>query len=110
MKIKGRYTEVKSVDVEITDQELERVALNFLNTEYVFDILLRRLEEKLIVLNENTDLVKRDIINPRTKEWLRFYYVDDHKKEDVYKTIRPLTETEQNALNLLLTFKNYMVE
>lgn len=106
-KFTGSYTETKKVDVEVRHSDVVAYAYENFTDDEVLNIARNCLVRNFIFKDEELLSVKAapDFTN---NEWTKFWFVDYHKNEDVYETVRPFNDEEMLAFSIINDLKRQL--
>ena len=90
MKLKGAITEVKSVEVDVSLDEIYKAAFG-LSTDKLLNVIKNKVIKKM---KENKPELDNAQLKWNDKEWEVYDYYDYHHNDERYKTLRPLTPEE----------------
>ncbi|SOK59217.1 hypothetical protein [Yersinia phage fHe-Yen9-03] len=95
IKVSGKVTEVKSVEVDISIVELEKASSNLIPGQLLI-ILKKKLVQKLIEKDGSLDNAE---LSWNDNYWEIFDYYDYHHRENKFIKLRDLNDEEKYALS-----------
>lgn len=97
-KLRGTVTRTEQVDVVVDDKDIIAAASKIMTTQDLRNVLMSRL---IVKFHDEDPTISKCVYDSHNQTWEEFWFEDYHKRENVYKTIREINDTERLAFSMV---------